>query len=324
MIRHVSLYSPALDRLDLESREPEFRVGRMARLYAELANQSRAAGVTTVLDTSLEAIDDQSGMNVLKLRSGLRTWQLGARFVVGADGAQSRVAEQLGLDRNSEWILGVEDVFRDSAKNGPPRMHCLLDPELAPGYIAWAVHDGGEMHLGVAGYTARFQPAAALDRWIRIARTELGLQPGERLERRCGRIPVGGILPRLANERGLLVGDAAGAVSPLTAGGLDPCLRLSSHAVEQLEAALQSGDPTVLRSYSGETFRRKFRSRLWLRAALRSIRSKRLMNATFRLLKSWPGRRLAQRVFFHPASFPDPPQRGLIPTPAARIIADPA
>jgi hypothetical protein len=38
------------------------------------------------------------------------------------------------------------------------------------------------------------------------------------------------VLPRIACARGLLVGDAAGAVSPLTAGGLDPCLRLSALA----------------------------------------------------------------------------------------------
>ena len=63
VIRDVSLYSPNLDRLDLESPLAEFRVGRMARLYSELVNQCRAAGVTTALDTTLESIVSQSGSN---------------------------------------------------------------------------------------------------------------------------------------------------------------------------------------------------------------------------------------------------------------------
>ena len=38
-------------------------------------------------------------------------------------------------------------------------------------------------------------------------------------------IPCGGVLPRLFGDRVLLVGDAAGLVSPLTAGGIHTALR---------------------------------------------------------------------------------------------------
>ena len=34
-----------------------------------------------------------------------------ARFMVGADGARSRVARDLGLDRNTHLLIGAEDVF---------------------------------------------------------------------------------------------------------------------------------------------------------------------------------------------------------------------
>ncbi|QDT54680.1 Putative oxidoreductase [Caulifigura coniformis] len=307
VIRHVSVYSPSLARFDLESPFAEFRVGRMGRLYTELLGQCRTAGVTTALDSSLESIVSHDGTSSLVLQTGLRRWKSDARLIVGADGAGSRVAEHLDLSRNSEWILGLEDVYRDTIATGPPRIHCLLDPELAPGYIAWAVHDGEELHLGVGGYAAQFKPAEALKRWTQVARTRLRLPQGERVERRGGRIPVGGVLPRIASQFGLLVGDAAGAVSPLTAGGLDPCLRLSEFAAEVLGATLQTGDTSLLEAYSGEAFRRKFRARLWLRAALRTVRSRRAINAAFWCLRTPIGRRLAGRIFFHPASFPDAP-----------------
>jgi flavin-dependent dehydrogenase len=309
-IREVSLYSPNLERLDLASPLAEFRVGRMARLYSELVNQCRAAGVTTALETSLEAIATQADGNTLRLRTGLRTWTMESRFVVGADGAASRVAEFLDLSRNSEWIVGLEDVYRDTAKSGPPRIHCLLDPELAPGYIAWAVHDGEEMHIGVGGYAARFQPPGALQRWTQIVRTRLGLAPGERIERRGGRIPVGGVLPRIASARGLLVGDAAGAVSPLTAGGLDPCLRLSDFAAQVIETSLRTCDASALEVYSGAAFRKKFRTRLMLRSVLRTVRSRRVINAACWCLRTAVGRKVAAKVFFHPGSFPDAPGFG--------------
>jgi flavin-dependent dehydrogenase len=283
-------------------------VGRMGRLYSELLNQCREAGVATALDTYLESVLSREGSSSLRLRTGLRTWSAEARFIVGADGAASRVAEHLDLSRNAEWIVGLEDVYRDTRKSGPPQMHCLLDPQLAPGYIAWAVHDGEEMHVGVGGYAARFEPAAALQQWARIAQTKLGLEPGERVERRGGRIPVGGVLPRIANSFGLLVGDAAGAVSPLTAGGLDPCLRLSEFAADVIDAAVRTGDASALAAYSGEAFRRKFRTRLWLRAVLRAVRSPRLVEMACWCLRSQLGRKLAARVFFHPASFPDVPR----------------
>ena len=76
----------------------------------------------------------------------------------------------------------------------------------------------------------------------------MDLGSGRRLERRGGRIPVGGVLRRIASPRGLLVGDAAGAVSPLTAGGLDPCLRLSRLAAEVTLDHLAGGDPTAVLS----------------------------------------------------------------------------
>ena len=164
------------------------------------------------------------------------------------------------------------------------------------------------MHVGVGGYAARFQPAAALQKWKQIVRTRLGLEPGERIERRGGRIPVGGVLPRIASRYGLLVGDAAGAVSPLTAGGLDPCLRLSGFAAEVIDEAIRTDDPSPLQAYSGAAFRRKFRTRLWLRSALRTVRSRRVVNAACWCLRTPIGKKLAARVFFHPASFPDTPQ----------------
>jgi flavin-dependent dehydrogenase len=122
---------------------------------------------------------------------------------------------------------------------------------------------------------------------------------------------VGGVLKRIACARGLLLGDAAGAVSPLTAGGLDPCMRLSSLAAEVAAEYLSTGDPATLARYSGARFRSRFLSRLWMRRALSAVRSPALLEAACAVSRLAPFDALARHVFFGRGSFPDEaPARG--------------
>ncbi|PRY31414.1 FAD-dependent oxidoreductase [Pseudosporangium ferrugineum] len=137
------------------------------------------------------------------------------------------------------------------------------------------------------------------------------------VRRRGGPIPVGGLLRRIACPDGLLVGDAAGAVSPLTAGGLDPCLRLSRLAAEVTGDYLRSGDASVLRHYDGAGLRARFRGRLLMRRALSGLRSAAGAEAAFTLLHTAPGRAAAARVLFGDGSFPDPPLRRSVPGAAS-------
>ncbi|HYY97098.1 MAG TPA: NAD(P)/FAD-dependent oxidoreductase [Pyrinomonadaceae bacterium] len=306
-VRRVTLYSPARRAQTLASEHAEFRVGRMGRLYERLLAECGEAGAAWAPSTryaGLELADGGRGSHVLLERAGL-TRRITARFVVGADGARSRVARDLGLEENREWIVGVEDVLRGGTGACEPCFHCFLDPRLAPGYLAWVVCDGEETHVGVGGYASRFDPSKALESFRAETDARFGLSSARRVERRGGRIPVGGVLRRIACARGLVVGDAAGAVSPLTAGGLDPCMRLSALAASVVEEYLKTGDAAALAEYSGARFRSRFVSRLWMRRALSSIGSPALMEAGCALMRRAPLDRIARHVFFGRGSFPD-------------------
>ena len=128
---------------------------------------------------------------------------------------------------------------------------------------------------------------------------------GRTLERRGGFIPVNGILRRIACERGLLVGDAAGAVSPLTAGGLDGAMRLSTFAADVIVDYLQSGDANVLRQYSGDKFRARILARRWMRQAMRVVSTPLMAETAFAMLRVPLFQWLAEHVFFARGSFPD-------------------
>jgi flavin-dependent dehydrogenase len=295
-IREVTLFSPARRPLRLTAARDEFRIGRMSWLYLWLLEQCARAGVVWMPRTRFVAPCDGG----IVVQRGERSARIATRFVIGADGAQSPVARAFGLDVNRELLAGVEDVVPGRAAT--PELRCYLDPRLAPGYIAWVADDGAEAHIGVAGYRARFDPLPSLERF----RASIDYK-GRRIERRGGLIPVGGMLRRLACERALLVGDAAGAVSPLTAGGLDPALRLSAFAAGVAAAWLDSGDRGVLRQYSGDAFRARFLTRTWMRRIIASIESPLAMELACALLRTPPLRALAAHVFFARGSFPDAP-----------------
>lgn len=281
-IRDVVLHSPARRTIALQAPRAEFRVGRMQWLYLYLLEQCTNAGVTWMPNTRVQNCDD-----------------VPARFIVGADGARSTVATQLGLDRNRELLLGIEEIIPPISRERV--LHCFLDPRLAPGYIGWLANDGEEAHLGVAGYRDGWDPANALHK----LRCSLPFRLGRAIERRGGWIPVGGVLRNIATPRGLLVGDAAGAVSPLTAGGLDGALRLSTFAAEVIASYLDSGDERVLAQYSGARFRARFLSRLWMRRAMRALVTPAIAEAAFAMLRTPPLRALAEQIFFARGSFPD-------------------
>jgi len=300
-IRHVSLYSPAQRPLELVSQHDEFRVGRMGQLYERYLQQCLHAGVHWLPQTSYVSHSVANGKVELQLSSRSVT----TRYLIGADGARSRVARDLKLDLNREFIVGVESVFQGTVLDGPPRLLCFLDPKLAPGYIAWIAHDGEETHLGVGGYPSLFEPTAALNDFRSRVEGIIDLRNAKQIEARAGLIPVGGVLRNIANSTGLLIGDAAGAVSPLTAGGLDPCMRLSAFAASVVTEYLSTGHVEVLQVYSGELFRSRFASRLWARRIAATLRQRQLLEVGCALLRLPVFSRLAHHVFFGRGSFPD-------------------
>lgn len=299
-IRNVTLVSPRGRTLDLESPRDEFRIGRMAALYGAML-QSSTAEFRGGLSFNQVREDRDGAIVTLTGPRGIQ--RIRARVVIGADGASSRVASTLALDSPREFLRGVEEIFTvPSSGSRAPRLYCFVDPDLAPGYIGWIADDGEEIHAGAAGLDPSFDGSRALSNLRELIRRHLGVDPGVAVERRGGRIPVSGISRRIATRSALLVGDAAGAVSPLTAGGLDAALRLSTYAAAVVTRALVTGED-LCRHYSGAPFRARFVSRLWMRR-LYSTLGPRSAEAAMALAMRTPLRHLAEKVFFGHGSFP--------------------
>lgn len=308
-IRNVELYSPRLRSIRLESDKDEFRIGRMGPLYESLLKECIASGVEFSPETRFVGVSSphvRSGSTVILERNGAQ-FSVNTRVIVGADGANSAVARSLGLDQNREMIVGYEEVYHRKIAHADPVLHCFLDAELAPGYIAWLADDGVEIHIGVDGYPSGFKPREALETFKKKIESKFDLNEMSFAESRGGRIPVGGILRRISNEIGLLIGDAAGAVSPLTAGGLDPCIRLSTFAADVIAGRIRRSDPSVLLAYSGKAFRARFVSRLWMRRLIAMLKNQTILELGCVILRGKLGSKFAKHIFFGRGSFPDVP-----------------
>ncbi|HKE56842.1 MAG TPA: NAD(P)/FAD-dependent oxidoreductase, partial [Pyrinomonadaceae bacterium] len=164
-VRHVSLYSPARRLLELVSDHDEFRIGRMGPLYQQYLQECLHAGVCWQPGTQYLDHQITKDQPIVRLSAAGLIRRVRTRYLIGCDGARSRVARNLDLELNREWIVGVENVVTGARLDGPPRLLCFLDPQIAPGYLAWIAHDGHETHIGVGGYPTRFEPLTALERF---------------------------------------------------------------------------------------------------------------------------------------------------------------
>lgn len=215
---------------------------------------------------------------------------------MGADGPQSRVAKALGLGRNRQFLFGIEHEYAGATIASPERLHCFIDRRLAPGYIGWVVAGVGVVQVGLAGRmgAAALPPqqamAAFLDKIAPVFDFR-GLAPAAV---RAGAIPCGGLVRPLATPRALLLGDAAGMVSPLTAGGIHTALQHGSaagHAIADFLAG-RSADPAqrFVRQYP------RFRTKRLLRWAFDHLQTDAAFNL---LLATRPLRQAASLVYFH-------------------------
>ena len=222
-IDRVRLYSPNMDYLDLHSPEYYFLATDTRSLIRWHADQAIQSGASIQYGRSYRTSRNPGGFHILD-QNGLQ-----CRYLIGCDGSRSRVASQCQLGRNKQFLFGVEADFKPITGLSDAHLHVFLDKDLARGYIAWMVPGNHSVRIGLA---ARSPVIPALDRFLEKLSRHWPIDKTGKLVTRSGLIPCGGLVRPFYSESVLLLGDAAGMVSPLTAGGIHPAIQIGNLAGE--------------------------------------------------------------------------------------------
>ena len=187
--------------------------------------------------------------------------ELRARYVVVADGANSRFGRALGTARDRSYPLGMAiRGYFTSPRHDEPWIESHLDirdreGNCLPGY-GWIFPVGdGRVNVGI-GLLSTFSQwknvntSKLMDDFVAYAPESWGISP----ETSCGP-PTGGRLPMGLSVRPhagptyLVVGDAGGAINPFNGEGIAYAYETGRMAAEALDEALRSRDGLALHAY---------------------------------------------------------------------------
>ncbi|MGB9697931.1 MAG: geranylgeranyl reductase family protein [Thermodesulfobacteriota bacterium] len=161
-----------------------------------------------------------------------------AKFLIGADGAQSQVARKLGLQEGRTYILAFHSEIPSSIFPEQPKEIIHIDWGSVKRSYAYLFPKNNYLALGAGGYQIsalelrKYHRAFLFSHWRREEENIPFSAPGFFLPLRNKRSPI-------HKGRCLLIGDAAGLVDPFTGEGIYSAIRSAQIVAPLLLEALQ-------------------------------------------------------------------------------------
>jgi digeranylgeranylglycerophospholipid reductase len=194
-----------------------------------LAKEAAKAGAEILIKTSAVGLLHEDGRTIgARCEHMGQTFDVRAKFVIGADGFESQVGRWAGLQTH----LRARDIdaclqYTMVGVAGNSRLNDIYLGSIAPGGYAWVFWKGPDVaNVGIGVNLSKIRDRADAKRYLDdlIGRTP-SLAKGEVIEEVAGAVSVSMPLERTAAPGVMLAGDAARLIDPLTGGGiLNGCL----------------------------------------------------------------------------------------------------
>ena len=236
---------------------------RRDRLDEVLRLGAHAAGATVLMGYEATAPIVERGFvrGATMTVSDGSTQDVRTRFVVVADGANSRFGRGLGTTRDRNWPYAIASrTYFHSPRSDEAWTEAHLGIPDANGNpvagFGWVHPIGdGTVNVGIGVLSSyrdvmNVNAMRLLDRFARNRASEWDIDPDHSLKRAArSRIPLGGSVNPKMGPTFLVLGDAGGLANPFNGEGVESALVSGRIAAEVLHEALTTGNSTTLQRY---------------------------------------------------------------------------
>ncbi len=206
---------------------------RSARAGTKIAVKSRVVG--------LEHSGD--GYKVVVNHLG-KEYIVKTKIVIAADGVESLIAELAGLKckKLPTDICSCAEYEMTNVKLLDDEMMEFYFGDISPKGYAWIFPKGDTANVGLGVIDKKKKAIDYLNKFIEHPILEGRLKNATPVEFKCGGAPVGGPIEKTVSDNLMVVGDAAGQISPLSGGGIYLAMSCGSMAGEVASKCIKNRD----------------------------------------------------------------------------------
>ncbi|MBS3057385.1 MAG: NAD(P)/FAD-dependent oxidoreductase [Candidatus Diapherotrites archaeon] len=238
------LFSPNGKSVTLKSKKLQGYILERKIFEKHLAISAAAKGAKITAKTDVLEAKRENGKILLTANQGGETKHFSCSLVIAADGIDSMIARELGLNTSNK-LVDVDSGYQYEMTNiegyDEKLLNLYFGTDVAPRGYLWVFpkrKNTANVGIGIGGTqkeTAKFY----LDKFIA---SKPGLAKGSIIEVNAGVIPVGGFLENMTKDNLIAAGDAAHHVDPVHGGGIGIAMEAGMIAAQVASEAVKKKD----------------------------------------------------------------------------------
>jgi len=260
-ISGFTFYSPFGKKYTMKFKGSEFFHVNIPKYEKELANKCKQLKVDFYLNTNCTEINIKE--NLVKVNKKYKSKTLAL-----CCGSDTNFVKELLDDRVRKFLVGIEFLCQGINVKIKDLPKCFFDYNIAPGYGLWlAPIKNNVSRVGLCRYfSSKINLKEELKNYIKKnIKSNFKIK-----EIRSGLIPISGPIKKTYGNRFVVVGDAAGQIGALSAGGIHYALNIGRIAGEIISKNINNPTEESLKEYE-KLWKKKYYKLLKIELILRKI-----------------------------------------------------
>ncbi|MCX6814916.1 MAG: NAD(P)/FAD-dependent oxidoreductase [Candidatus Aenigmarchaeota archaeon] len=241
----ASTYAPNGKKITVNYKGPEGWVIERKVFDKWLAKKAVEAGARVIAKTDAVSVIKKDGkVSGVTLESNGKRWDVQAKVLIAADGVESKIAREAGIDTTLRLVDVASGVQFEMAgvDIDPDRIELYFGNEIAPAGYAWIFPKGkNQANVGI-GVRKPWAKKTAYEYLMDFVESRPGLKKGSIVEINGGGVPVGALMKNMVADNFMVVGDAAHQVNPIHGGGIGESFVAGRIAAQVAVQAIRKGD----------------------------------------------------------------------------------